>query len=127
MKLTKTNIALLSLTVGFTGLLLLENLAVAAIANTGITQVGPSTVGGLVDVIRNAARWIYILFFIIAVVFIIFAAFTYLTAAGDEEKVKKAKNMIIYAAIAIVVALLAVAFETIIANFLTTTAPTPGP
>ena len=87
--------------------------------NTSIT-----TVSGLVDIIRGVVRWIYIIFFIIAVLFIIFAAFTYLTSAGDPEKVGTAKSQLIYAAIAIAVALLAVGFQAIVSNFLA--APTAG-
>lgn len=49
---------------------------------------------------------------------IILAAFSCLFAAGDEEKVKTAKQRIIYAAVAIIVALLAVGFESIIKTFL---------
>jgi heme/copper-type cytochrome/quinol oxidase subunit 2 len=108
------------------GLVLLGGLGLVGIASAqgeanipGITPVGPETVGGLVDILRAIVRWVYIIFFVIAVLLIIFAAFTYLTAAGNEEKVKKAKDMIIYAAVAIVVALLAVSFEIIIRNFLT--------
>lgn len=79
-----------------------------------------TTVTGVVDVLDNIVRWVYIIFFILAVLFIIFAAFTYLTAGGDEDKVKKAKDQIIYAAVAIIVALLAVGFRPIIENFLST-------
>lgn len=86
----------------------------------GINPVGPSSVGGLVDLIRNIVRWVYIVFFILAVLFILFAAFTYLTSGGDATKVTTAKNALIYAAVAIAVALLAVGFETIIQTFLTT-------
>jgi phosphoglycerol transferase MdoB-like AlkP superfamily enzyme len=85
---------------------------------TGIAPTGPGTVGGLVGLLGQIVRWVYIIFFIIAVLFIILAAFSYLTAAGDEEKVKTAKNRIIYAAVAIIVALLAVGFEAIIRTFL---------
>jgi undecaprenyl pyrophosphate phosphatase UppP len=84
----------------------------------GVQRVGPTTVGGLVDVLRNVVRWVYIIFFVLAVMFILFAAFNYLTAGGEAEKISKAKNQLIYAIIAIVVALLAVGFETIIRNFL---------
>ena len=85
---------------------------------TGITPTGPGTVGGIVGLIGQIVRWVYIIFFIIAVLMIILAAFSYLTAGGDEEKVKAAKNRIIYAAVAIMVALLAVGFESIIRTFL---------
>ena len=67
---------------------------------------------------RFVVRWVYIIFFVIAVLMILFAAFTYLTAAGNEEKVKKARDSIIYAAVAVAVALLAVGFEQIIRTFL---------
>ncbi len=88
-------------------------------ANTNIT-----TVSGMVDILRGIVRWVYVIFFIIAVLFIIFAAFTYLTAGGDPEKTNKAKNQLIYAAVAIAVALLAVGFQSIVSNFLA--APTAG-
>ena len=117
MKMSK--IAKLSLVVSTIGLLLLGNVAIGQVAQIpGIQQTGPTTVGGLVDILRNVVRWIYIIFFILAVMFIIFAAFSYLTAGGDPEQVSKAKSRIIYAAVAIAVALLAVGFEVIIRNFL---------
>jgi len=118
MKMSK--IAKLSLVVSTIGLLLLGNVAIGQVAQIpGIQQTGPTTVGGLVDVLKGVIRWIYIIFFVIAVMFILFAAFSYLTAGGDAEKITTAKNRVIYAAIAIIVALLAVGFEVIIRNFLT--------
>ena len=90
----------------------------------GVNVVGPTTVGGLVDVVRGVVRWVYIIFFILAVLFILFAAFTYLMAGGEPEAVNKAKTQLIYAAVAIAVALLAVGFEQIIQAFLTS--PTSG-
>ena len=118
MKMSK--IAKLSLVVSTIGLLLLGNVAIGQVVAQipGIQQTGPTTVGGLVDVLKGVIRWIYIIFFVIAVMFIIFAAFSYLTAGGDPEQVSKAKSRIIYAAVAIAVALLAVGFEVIIRNFL---------
>ncbi len=91
-----------------------------AVTIPGIQTTGPTTISGTVDVIKNIVKWIYIIFFIIAVMFILFAAFTYLTAAGDPEKVKTAHSQIIYAAVAIVVALIAVSVDTMISTFLAT-------
>ena len=84
-----------------------------------IQRVGPGTVGGLVDLLRAIVRWTYIVFFILGIFFILIAAFTYLFARGDEAKVKTARNMLLYAAVAFIVAFLAVGFETIIGTFLT--------
>ena len=115
----KSKNLIVAATCAMLGLSLFGNIALAQIANIPGTQpTGVSTVGQIVDLIRFIVRWVYIIFFIIAVLFIIFAAFTYLTAAGDDEKVKKAKSQIIYAAVAIIVALLSVAFETIIRTFI---------
>ncbi|MBI5079353.1 hypothetical protein HZB06_01590 [Candidatus Wolfebacteria bacterium] len=114
MKLTK--IISWSMTLGFFGLLLAS--AVSAQTVTTIPPVGPTTVGGIVNLIQYLVRWVYIIFFVIAVMFLIFAAFTYLTAAGDPTKVSSAKDKLIYAVVAMIVAFLAVGFELIVRNFL---------
>ncbi len=84
----------------------------------GVQESPIKTAGGLLNVIANIVRWVYILFFIIAVLFILFAAFNYLTAHDQPDKLKSAHDQIIYAAIAIAVALLAVGVTAIIQNFL---------
>ena len=94
--------------------------AQGTVANIPIQRVGPGTVGGIVDLARAIVRWVYIIFFIIAVLMILWAAFTYLMAGGDEAKVTEAKNRLIYAVVALAVAFLAVGFETIVGTFLQT-------
>lgn len=79
---------------------------------------GPQTVGGIFDKIRTVINYLAVLFFLIATVFIIFAAYKYLTAAGDPDKVKSARDMFIYAIVAIVIGALAWAIPAIIQNFL---------
>jgi hypothetical protein len=51
--------------------------------------------------------WLFTFLVVLAVIFVLVAAYKYLTAAGDPEKVKAAGNTLIYAAVAIVVALFA--------------------
>lgn len=69
-----------------------------------ISLSGPEDVVAILD---NIAGWLFTIFFVLAVVFFIYAAFLYLTAAGNEDRVGKARNTLIYGIIAIVVALLA--------------------
>lgn len=64
-----------------------------------------------------AASWLQYILWALAVVFIILGAFTYLTAAGEAEKQKKAKGYILGAVIAIIVALLAKGLITVVGNF----------
>lgn len=55
----------------------------------------------------TVVNWLFTFVVILAIVFVLIAAFKYLTAAGDPEKVKSASHNLIYAAVAVVVALLA--------------------
>lgn len=60
----------------------------------------------VVDIIDAISRVMLYGLLVLAGVFIVYAAYLYLTAAGDAEKVKHASNVIIYAAVAIGVGLL---------------------
>jgi len=94
-----------------------------------ITKPGELVPGGspintdteLLNVIAGVVKWIYTIFFVVAVVFILFAAFNYLTAGwqrGQPEKVKSAHTQLVWAAVAIAIALLSVAATQIIQTFL---------
>jgi uncharacterized membrane protein len=80
--------------------------------SAGITSV--QSVLNSLCVVFDYAFWFLIA---LAVVFGVVAAFRYLTSAGEPEKVKKATSTILYAAIAIGVALLARAIPLIVASF----------
>jgi hypothetical protein len=73
---------------------------------------------GFLAVLGKVVYYVYIAFFIIAVLFIVLAAYDYLTKSGEPEKIKEVHKKLLYAAIAIVVALLAVGAEAIIREFL---------
>ncbi|TSC59725.1 MAG: hypothetical protein LiPW15_745 [Parcubacteria group bacterium LiPW_15] len=64
---------------------------------TGVTSFIEGTVLGLI-------KWA---FWVLAIIMVIYAAFVYLTAGGDPEKVSKASHMLLYAVVAMAVALLA--------------------
>ncbi len=51
--------------------------------------------------------WFFTFLVVLAAIFALVAAYKYLTAGGDPEKVKAASNILIYCAIAIVAALFA--------------------
>lgn len=83
---------------------------------TSFAQV--KTVSGVVKLFDTVFNIVQYLFWVIAGIFIIYAAFKYLTAQGDPEKVGVARQMVIYAVIAIAIALLAMVMDDIIENFL---------
>ena len=72
----------------------------------------------LFDKVCAVVYWIFGAMIILAVIFVLVAAFRYLTAGGDPEKVGKANHSLVYAAVAVVVALLARAVPTIVATFM---------
>ncbi|MFH0806662.1 MAG: hypothetical protein V1885_02990 [Candidatus Brennerbacteria bacterium] len=83
----------------------------------GFAQV-PDTVPEVITLLTKALGILQAVFYIVAAIFIIIAAFKYLTAQGDPEKVGEARQMVIYAVIAIAVALLALVIGNIVANFI---------
>ncbi len=79
---------------------------------------GISRFEGVVVILMTVLRWTYTIFFIVAVFMILLAAYTYLTAQAEPEKIKSATNQIIYASIAIAVALLAVSINAIVGSII---------
>lgn len=87
------------------GMLLLPVLVSAEIPTEPPVIPGDQTT--LFRVINDIINWIFWGLLIAAIIVIIIAAFRFLTSAGDPDKVKEARNYIIYAIVAIVVAFLA--------------------
>jgi len=79
------------------------------------------TPGDIVNVLKGILRWTYLVFFILAVYFILIAAFNYLTAGGDSEKIKKATSSLLWSIVAIAIGLLSVGAAQIVKSFITPT------
>jgi len=69
-------------------------------------------------ILATIVKYVYEVFFVVAVLFILIAAFNFLFARGDPERIKSARSQILYAVIAIVIALLSVGAEAIIKDLL---------
>jgi len=61
----------------------------------------------ILRILATLINWLFTILLVLATFFIFYAAYLYLTAAGDAEKVKNASNQLIYAAVSIGVALVA--------------------
>jgi len=101
----KTKKYLLSLT-----LLILLAVSLLALPVKGLAQTSTSTT--LKDIppvtaIETIITWLIWIVAIVAALFIVLAAFTFITAGGDPEKINTARNQVMYALIGVVVALLA--------------------
>ena len=82
-----------------------------------IPSGGITSVQGIYDKLIVVSNWLFAFLLVFAVIFIIWAAWNYLTAAGDQNKVQKAKDGILYAIIAVAIAVLAKVIINVVANF----------
>lgn len=108
---------------GFPAAALLFPIIVSATAIQGPTGVNApsnilsqtSDVTGSVCAIVN---WLFYGLIVFAVVMVLIAAYGYLTSNGDPEKTGAAGKKLMYAAIAIIVGIIAKAFPDLISNFI---------
>jgi len=84
----------------------------------GINNCGDSdtNIGSVWTIVGTAVNWILVAVGIVCVIFIIFGGIRYATSGGDAEKVKKAKNTLLYAIIGLAIALLAAVIVNLVIN-----------
>lgn len=83
--------------------------ALTAAQQQVIQPIAPSSdpLQQLFRVLNTLTNWLLTALIVLAGIFVIYAAYLYLTSAGDAEKLGKAKDTLIYAAVAVAVGLLA--------------------
>jgi len=82
----------------------------------------------VLTILNTLVTWIFTIFLITAVIFVIIAAFHFLVSGTNPQGVKKATHMLVYAAIAIAVALLSVGTRSLVEQLVTGQGqPPPGP
>ena len=82
------------------------NIASAAVKYTELKETLPGGANDLLGLMDRITNWFFTILLVLAVIFIIFAAYKYLMSGGGEE-VGKAHKMVLYAAVAVAVAVLA--------------------
>ena len=68
---------------------------------------GPTTGATLIALIENLTDWFFVAFIVLAVVFVLIAALQFITSKAEPQAVAQARNKLLWAAVAIVVAILA--------------------
>ncbi|MEK7463462.1 MAG: hypothetical protein AAB621_03840 [Patescibacteria group bacterium] len=104
-----------------TGIMLLT--PALALGQTGFGGVNtPKTnitsLSGVEGVISRIVNWITGLFFVVAILYIFYAAYLFLTSGGEEEKLILARKQLLFSIIAIAVALLAGTMRYIVSSIL---------
>jgi hypothetical protein len=101
-------------------MLLFPIAAMAQIPSPPVTapNSGINSSGAIQSSLCTVINWVFYILIVFAVIFVLIAAFRYLTAGGDPEKVKKASSTLLYVAVAVVVAIIAKAFPSLIGSFI---------
>ena len=84
--------------------------------NIGVTNY--KSVSDLSTLLGAVIKWVYTIFFVVAVLFILVAAYNFIRGGTNPKAIETAKAQLKYAVIAIVIALLATAVSVIIEAFL---------
>ncbi|MBI2123769.1 MAG: hypothetical protein HYU04_00820 [Candidatus Wildermuthbacteria bacterium] len=70
-------------------------------------STGPQSGLALLDLVDVATNWVFAIFVVLSIIFVLLAAFQFVTAGGEAAKVGEARQKLIWAAVGIIVALLA--------------------
>ncbi len=109
-----------------TAITIVPNMAMGASTQTGdlmgSAQTSNLTPGqNISDYVNTVISYLIGLVGLIAIVGFLISAVMYFTAAGDEEKITKAKSAMTYSIVGVVVALMGFVILNVVNNFLDTT------
>lgn len=93
-------------------------LVLTPVALAQVTGVGPTSPTAIVTLVENIAGWFQAIVLVIGIIMIIAAGLIWMTAGGDEEKMGRARRMLVYGLVGIAVAIVAYVAETFITNLL---------
>lgn len=79
------------------------------------------------QVVRNIVKFLIRLVFYIAPIMVVYAGFTYATAGGNEERIKLAQRVLVWALIGLALALIAQAVPNLLYEFFTGQPPSQPP
>ncbi len=92
-----------------TALLLISLVTIPAISMADEPTDHPGTKLDLWDALEKVINYLFALLIIVAVIFLLIAGILFVTAQGDPDKVKKARDFVLWALIGVIVGVLAYA------------------
>lgn len=91
-------------------------LTLPLIAGAINAQFGQPTQRDFVEIINGILNIMFPIFFALAAIIFLVAAYLFLTAQGDPEKLKTARDVIIWGVVAVIVAVVSVSIPNIISE-----------
>lgn len=99
---------------------------IADILGGSVTPIDGAEVGGapittfegVIDVLVTISQWMFGILIALSIVMILYSAFLYMFSGGSDDRIKKAKDTLTYAIIAVVVAVFAGGVGVLVQNFI---------
>ena len=79
----------------------------------------PRTFQGFLGLFGTLINWLFTILLVVATLFFFMAAYLYISAQGDEGKIDKAKDILIYGIVGLAVAMLAQGVRFVVQQFVT--------
>ena len=110
--------AFIGLAIVMSANIIMSGIRIALIGNNAI---GDCVTSGCItpdQMVTNAIQWVIGIAGVVAVIFVVIGGISYTTSAGDAAKLQKAKNMILYALIGLVIVALAEIITAFVSNMI---------
>lgn len=113
------------LAVSALSLLALPVMAVTGVDPSKTTEViptgkelpsGPTSGTQLIDLVDIITNWVFAIFVVLTVIFVLLAAFQFVTAGGDAAKVGEARQKLVWASVGVIIALASKGLVPVIRN-----------
>ena len=79
---------------------------------------GPESGSAVLETIDAITDWIFAILMLVAVIFLVLAAFQFVTGGGEPQKVNEARQKLLYAVIGIALALAANGVDNVLGNII---------
>lgn len=73
----------------------------------GLAQVGAAPTVDVLRALDDITNWLFAILLIVAVIYLIIAGYFFITAMGDPDKVSKARMMVLWSMVGVLVAVAA--------------------
>lgn len=93
-------------------------LFVATSAVFAVTEVGPESLDEITGIFETVVNWFQAIVLLLGVMMIVWAGLAWMTAGGEEDKLTKARQRLIWGLVGIGVALFAGAAQAFITNLI---------
>ena len=111
--------AFIGLAIVMSANLIMGTIRILLVQNGNLANCDATTGSGCIDpsnLVQNLINWFTAIAGIVSAIFLVYGGITYMTSSGDPGKTKKAKDMIMYSLIGLIIVALAAVITAFVSN-----------